>query len=713
MQVIHPVTTDNWKGQINFETKCTYSEPRDRCDLISELTSWNRVLYGLNYQLADTCPGKLSIRYVPYSAAHERRDAAGPEAAFLISWLIENHRCIDELSVSCTVRSEDATAGQAPAIIRLCPPPGKGIRRLNVDVCDPFPSNRSSFICLLEENTEALRGIEELRIRCCDARIEPGLVRLLRNNANSLRHVEVVERVLSPRMVDALLCLDKCESLAVFVCLDHFSRVPWDTDTTARLLRSLPRVNQLRLLPFTSPALCVSAISDVVNSNLNLTALEIHMYGIESSAQEFFAALEVNATVRKLLVALDSFDASCGQFLASALSKNATLLELHLNGDVTEDCMKSVAGALSQNTSLETLHFSYVSSVNGVLALCDALRTNTTLKLLAFPVFRASQVQREALAKSLAQCSGYSRVLLGTLTEPDLPPLSTCLVSPTSCPQMVGRIDIRNASDVNLKLLMDALASSTTRVQKLGFIIDEIPQSKTAALCKALGANRSIIGLAIDMKSGHKHLLRELVKVFEANRRISQLEISIDELDVEAASVFAHFFAVNRTITSFGIIITGPNYYSSHERFEKTVSRGMVKNPVVVEFQAGRYHGAEFPSYKISEALRRNWSTLNRAVDFVLLSAAKDRRCAEAFELFAGKPCLLDQVKNTSGQSELNARQAIASAATFLRENYLVITGVVQSSVLCHPLAGCTQCDELNGDCWRAILRYLKVSDVL
>ncbi|KAL1477911.1 hypothetical protein MTO96_035374 [Rhipicephalus appendiculatus] len=97
-------------------------------------------------------------------------------------------------------------------------------------------------------------------------------------------------------------------------------------------------------------------------------------------------------------------------------------------------------------------------------------------------------------------------------------------------------------------------------------------------------------------------------------------------------------------------------------------------------------------------------------MEFVL-ERREDRHCAECFELFFRRSCLINNLVKIYEMSDAEARSGVASAENRRREKYLVLTGVVQRCVVCWP-ADVAQIDTLNWDCWRAIARYLKVSDI-
>ncbi|KAH6931592.1 hypothetical protein HPB50_025660 [Hyalomma asiaticum] len=164
------------------------------------------------------------------------------------------------------------------------------------------------------------------------------------------------------------------------------------------------------------------------------------------------------------------------------------------------------------------------------------------------------------------------------------------------------------------------------------------------------------------------------------------------------AKDISYFLAHNKTATTFYLTSMTPFLFS---KFVSPFSKGMWQNKFIVDFKLGRVMSCSDESFTVCEAVRRNKAALNRAVDFVLEHKA-DRNSAEAFELFSKTPLVLSRVVGLTGKTEAEVLLDIVSATNFLIDNYLIITGVVQSSVECHPAEG-TQADALNKDCWRAI----------
>ncbi|KAL1472836.1 hypothetical protein MTO96_039074 [Rhipicephalus appendiculatus] len=146
------------------------------------------------------------------------------------------------------------------------------------------------------------------------------------------------------------------------------------------------------------------------------------------------------------------------------------------------------------------------------------------------------------------------------------------------------------------------------------------------------------------------------------------------------------------------------------DEFMEAFTEALAGNRLIIDWSCYLHGcGTAYPPSVFGPVLR-NRAALNRAVDFILQRRV-DRHCAECFELFRGHSCLTAKVAETTGMSDAESRFVVGAAENRRREWYLTLTGVVRCSVVCWP-ADVTQIDALNSDCWRAIARYLMVTDI-
>ncbi|KAH7970031.1 hypothetical protein HPB52_023920 [Rhipicephalus sanguineus] len=396
--------------------------------------------------------------------------------------------------------------------------------------------------------------------------------------------------------------------------------------------------------------------------------------------------------------------------VASALRKNS-----HLRGIYIEDVqidytsMEEWPDALENNSALEWLLLSGRElPLNGISTLCRILPANKTLKKLTFDKFQASQQEREILAEQLAEYKCYGRVQLPWV-DPDLVGLAAAIAAPSECPGELSLQDVCQLTEACLWPLCEALASSKG-VRFLSFTVGGDTEGRGVALCQMLKVNRSIKRLFLRMTDDRDaDFSRDVFHALAANKTITDLVAHLDKVErPETATALSYMLEHNRTVTS-------ATFWFATDRqvqFVEEVSLGMSLNRFIVDLkllsETVTCDAAIFPAL---EARRRNRSALNRATDFVLTRRA-DRQLAADFEHFSGHSCLLAHLMAVTGKTESEALAELTAAEHYLEDNYLVLTGIVKHSLVCQPTEA-TQLDALNSHCWRALVRHLKITDVL
>ncbi|KAK8770122.1 hypothetical protein V5799_013414 [Amblyomma americanum] len=120
----------------------------------------------------------------------------------------------------------------------------------------------------------------------------------------------------------------------------------------------------------------------------------------------------------------------------------------------------------------------------------------------------------------------------------------------------------------------------------------------------------------------------------------------------------------------------------------------------------------------MDDAKEQNQGLLNKAAKFVMSideppTLCAKHPCASAFDELCGTASLLEHLVSLSGKSELQVSMSVKKARRYLDDNYMIYAGVVLARVLCEAGDGSMQFDELNVHCWRSIVQYLKLSDVV
>ncbi|XP_049516913.1 uncharacterized protein LOC125942690 [Dermacentor silvarum] len=422
--------------------------------------------------------------------------------------------------------------------------------------------------------------------------------------------------------------------------------------------------------------------------------------------EELFRGIEVNTNLKQVfLYSTVLVDTTCRQAVASVLEKSC-LRTLYLGTVVFNDCEGLVpwSEALSNNTTLMYLRMHCENiPTNTISALCKVLRVNKTLKKLMLPGITASDEEIMSLTRQLLVDGCYDRVRLGPWTEPGLRFLLALLPSQHTGPEQLWLPNIGQLSHNTVRDLFNVLASSKS-VKHLVVEVKLTPDARVAALCEALKMNGSVSYLHITI--GNELSARNVLHALSVNAAITKLDITLRvPSEEQTMGAFSSMLQHNNSLTKVSVCL----YVRRRSRFMEAIAQGLSRNKLVVEFWSWA-NGYEYVPFAILEAVRRNKCALNRALEFVL-KTREDRHSAECFDRFSARSCLLTNLTEVTGVSEVEARLVVVSAKHRLQEKYLVLTGVVRHSLVCRP-AEVTQIDALNEDCWRAIPRYLRISDV-
>ncbi|KAH9384048.1 hypothetical protein HPB48_026030 [Haemaphysalis longicornis] len=485
--VCDAVTTDAWKGQLDFDRAC--SGPEQRCWLSTELTPWNRVMHGLAFELVELRPGKLCLRPTPQDDGDRDRGTVDAEASFLVSWLLQHHPCIDELKVAPSVHFQGTGVKKTSFPIRLRPAGVSGsfrtIRGLEVGTNGScliisarealakaqyhFNNKKPTRHSLYElEDLEAVGGLVRLKFVAL-REIEPvyfaKLAKLLRRNPNSIKRLEISLRNLPRQVNHALGYLFSCESLMISSYNDdgHRASLP-SMKPVARLLHSSTALKELSITPVANRTQ-ISAIAKELETNTSLAKLDLRMADSRCSPKALFTALQVNTTLKELQVRDCRISGECGQALALLLQKNTGLRLLYIKDSViSASTLAVLVTALTRNTTLESLQLSSgVLPKNGIVELCKVLRINKTLKKLQFTNLECPKKFRAALARQLARDDCYNRVQLPWI-ERDLPGLTAALTSAFAGFEELHLSGIHCMSEAGLKQLFDALPPTSVSV---------------------------------------------------------------------------------------------------------------------------------------------------------------------------------------------------------------------------------------------------------
>ncbi|KAL1460300.1 hypothetical protein MTO96_043371 [Rhipicephalus appendiculatus] len=241
-----------------------------------------------------------------------------------------------------------------------------------------------------------------------------------------------------------------------------------------------------------------------------------------------------------------------------------------------------------------------------------------------------------------------------------------------------------------------------------------IPISNISTLCKALLVNNSLETMKVSEVSGTEEEITTLARQLLEDKCYDRVQLEpwtepylrilapvlaspqaytrelwlsdIDQLSHDRASILFTALASNKKVN----------------RITLTIGRDSDQKVALLCEMLETNTSIDYLWIRI---LKENAWTLSFSVE-----STGTARSASSY-LFFGHSCLVANLAETTGMSDAEAWLVADAAENRRREWYLTLAGVVRRSVVCWP-ADVTQIDALNSDCWRAIARYLMVTDI-
>ncbi|KAH9369363.1 hypothetical protein HPB48_022454 [Haemaphysalis longicornis] len=474
----------------------------------------------------------------------------------------------------------------------------------------------------------------------------------------------------------------------------------------------------------------------LLQNNTTLRSVSLQRTKIQAKgAIAIASALQTNMTLAALRVASNNIGPRGAQALADALKVNNSLLVLDVrDNSVCSAGAKALADMLTVNTKLEELHVcGNTINDDGIVAIAESLLKNQTVKTLSLFANSFGENSVKALGKLVAANKTLSR-------------LNTTLESSQD-------------SGTPLDELAEALAANTVirgiqlfvwgghAMQRLSHMIRLSQTLQYLCVCTC--------GPGVDV----------LAEALEQNQSVREVELNC-YINPEEGAALGHLFQVSNTLQalsitkkvhSAGLVNLFNGLAENTSAWWVNVTTGGTVRPTVCRAIAGMldknrtlscltmgratadeaglqlisralegnqklqmlcmtYTATSSAACAIREKLRRNLGRMMQAIGFTLANRV-DRAGAEAFELHKDgiffQQELVKMTKNSPGPS---ADGLIKQTERFIRDNYFRITQVVQSQVVCvrppRKRKRTTYIDRLDEYCMRAILQFLRVTDV-
>lgn len=698
-----------WLG---IKRECTATTSEDVCWLCDCLSVWNCVLSALHLNLLEEKPGRLCLctlggrRSVfdletPYDS--QRSWQVAYNAAFFTTWLPRKHHCVE--AVKFNQYHPHVPLHGIPHSIDEYP---SDLRSISIDgIAELY-----DWTAVLEA-VGPVRKLESLALTKLSVTVKLALklAELLSANAASITSIIFFNVRIDSSAFDILMSgVSKCDRLEKLTLSAILNPPGCKLPGCKVLVGMLQTIETLRKLCLDCKEVSedvLAAVADLLGKNTTLAELTCRL-STHTSMKKLLAAIATNNTLKQLVLVGYEFDTAYrnslgASLLTSLLLKNRGLRSLTFKACVIDyRTLEFIAEGLIQNYTLEHIDvFQSDLCFFGVEALCYALDTNKTLRTLDIGYVESTLLERVLLTEHLIEHKLYERVRL-RWREVDSRGLTAALLGPCEWLTSVY-LDRDEFSDESFTSLCVAL-SSNLRVQDLTVHTWHAMPPQVRDLLKQNESLRSV--KLVEGCSGPGASLKAVLGL-ASNKSVRELSLACVEIDRESARRLAQLLQTNDALRK----VTVSCQHAPDPKSLAVIAEGLLQNQFVTNFSFTHGTAIDCSIPSMLTAVQRNITFLHRAIRFVL-GKNTDKLCAEAFELYEFKPSLIPAVMSNSTLTEAEARFAAWSARRFIHHNYIFINRLVHQQVECYPGNG-TQIDQLNADCWLAIVKYLKVSDII
>uniref|UniRef100_A0A6B0VFY2 Nlr family card domain protein n=1 Tax=Ixodes ricinus TaxID=34613 RepID=A0A6B0VFY2_IXORI len=412
-----------------------------------------------------------------------------------------------------------------------------------------------------------------------------------------------------------------------------------------------------------------------------------------------------------------------GTALADLVGRNTGLRELVFSGG-TISCIPKFAEAIPKNTTMQKLTLGLLGmKVPNYRVFLQALARNQSLQLVTFKessyyyfndivllmretgtegrlAIDADVHDPQDFEKGLKNSTSLTRVAYSNREALGKTPPGAfrhllhhrCLHE--LCIGLPHPIEMESAT--SLALLLST--TSSLRCATFEFLATA---SSSRILVEGLAGNTSLTDLSVSFWTIEAPEADLLWRMLRSNRTLKTLTLELLDfpqspmLDSVPDGLLQNHYLLRAAIQQ------NPTQ-QSRDIYQDGIHRQVLKKLNVLSTQTFQFG--------VQELLRRNLSTLHRAVQFV--TGSRGRRYAEAFERVSKGSTLLEALKKALAEPEDEIKGRIANSSRYLDEHFLVEAGVVRAAVVCGE-SNRVQLDRIGFDNWLCIRQYLKVTDIV
>lgn len=679
---------------INSPHLCTALDSTP-CHIVAQLSVCNELLYHIQLELSECSLGQLGLGSVDYVKPEPESEHIIDQAFHLASCLLSNHHCI-----ACLHLQPWDFYPKYEEMIRSSFRPTSALKSLKL-------AGNEWLVQAVVPATPYLNGLEELdcgRYTHPKEMIEPLCCLLAKSSA--LKKLALPFRNLKPPEASLFYAALSTNCTLSELWMMYSCIMPEGQNYSAAFATSLEKSPMLKSLTISwdgrERLVELKHIIDAVCLSKSVVNFSLHNFRIDTEA---LATIENLLTTNSILTsfrmiscysnvqpgelypyyfATDQIEVVSPRIRPwlAILQNNRTLQELRLNLKTfsSTDC-RAFFAELQKNTSLkrvflEDLYLYF--HARGVLAYSESTQNKGLL-----PFDRPDIL--------ITQCEQLSNVSLVLIEERDVAWMKITLRALPSCSHVTKlRIHIFYAriGDTMEELIADYIKHTNT-LQELGLGLPLLPLSATESACRtklfeALRDNVSLRKLFVHVTWLTKEEAAVFSKILRSRSKIFDLRIRTSAKSTEyLLNCLCPGFSANYTLVSLWFDCIEPLPLTRNLYFAKDV-------------------------------VRRNRDLVARAARGA--TGSRSRSCAEALEVVARNPALIEKISELETVGEEDAEKIVRSALSDVigLDNFMRVTGVVKRRVTC--LGDETQklqLDDLDEYSWRHVRRLLRLADVL
>lgn len=365
--------------------------------------------------------------------------------------------------------------------------------------------------------------------------------------------------------------------------------------------------------------------------------------------------------------------------------------------------------ALQKTSVLRKLSLNAVFSDDDCQLLLEAARDCPSLEQLTLEKVRTQSMER--FYQMLWETGTSEKVSLGeckSVSAQFLPALSSCGALLHKGRHKLVFLDAPALREVSVALnLHDHVTSLDLRLMPEH---DEFINHQDAFdLAQYLSTTTALKDFYLRLHVPVSVALVIIIEGLMKNRTIQKLDIedmNMCELGVECLCVW---LADNRTTYHFGYHW---GYFRVATQLLESLAHILVRVPTLTSIQVQLFP-PNFPDDQVVRHLvRRNWSLLECAAQFVLGSTMK--RAAEAFQRVSWHPELPHRVEKAGSLMPTQVAHKLEQSSERLQKDFFKIVGIVREKLVCNASSDDTkQISDLGSSPLRRIQSFLSAADIV